>query len=296
MTDQDQTTPDPAGPPGDPPAPLPPVELTFDPQRVLRIIFVACLTVIISLFILDFFVNYRGWATIGAVRRIFNTAREDSMAGWLAVTQTFMVALTLWVLFVTARQQGGSRWRSIGWLVLALFFTYMAADDGAHLHERLGTAFKTLHRGASEDESWGAAVLAVFPSYTWQILFVPVYGAFGLFTLVFLWRELGDRRSKILAAVALSCLVVAVGLDFLEGLEPTHDLNPYSMLADRFELDGLKTKGYRSPYRVLRHFSKSLEECIEMLGVNLLWLVFLGHWFRTAANLQVRFVWRAGSL
>ncbi len=293
MTDPDKTTPD---PPGDPSALPPLVELTFDPHRVLRNIFITCLLINLAFFILDIFLNYKGLATIGSVRRIFNTAREDGLAGWFAVTQTAMLALTLWLLFVTARQQGGSRWRSTGWLVLALFFTYMAADDGAHLHERLGTAFKTLHRGGTVDESWGAAVLAVFPSYTWQILFVPVYGAFGLFTLVFLWRELRDRRSKILVAVALSCLVVAVGLDFLEGLEPTHDLNPYSALADRFGLDGLTTKRYRSPYSALRHFSKSLEECIEILGINLLWLVFLGHWFRTAANLQVRFVRRGGSL
>ena len=140
MTDPDKTTPD---PPGDPSALPPLVELTFDPHRVLRNIFITCLLINLAFFILDIFLNYKGLATIGSVRRIFNTAREDGLAGWFAVTQTAMLALTLWLLFVTARQQGGSRWRSTGWLVLALFFTYMAADDGAHLHERLGTAFKT---------------------------------------------------------------------------------------------------------------------------------------------------------
>ncbi len=51
------------------------------------------------------------------------------------------------------------------------------------IHERLGTAVETL----GED----SRLLEAFPSFAWQILFVPLFGALGLFMLWFLWRELG---------------------------------------------------------------------------------------------------------
>lgn len=211
--DKKQEQQDPIHPWGDhPPAT---VQLTFDPRRVVRNIFVFCVVANVSFFLLDFFINYLRLADTGAIRRLFNTAKENGLAAWFGVTQTVMVALTLWLTFVTVKQQGGSKWRRIGWLVLALFITYMAVDDGASLHERLGSAFDASNRDAP-DESWGPAMLEIFPSYTWQILFVPLFGALGLFTLVFLWRELDELRAKILVAVALACFVLAVGLDFVE--------------------------------------------------------------------------------
>lgn len=296
MTSSDksqQNHPDSSRPSGADPAP--PVTLTFDPHRLVRNVFVFCVAVNVMFVLLDHLVNVRGWADIGSVRRIFNTGREDALAAWFAITQTFMVALTLWLTFVTVKQQGGSKWRIIGWLVLALFFTYMAADDGARLHERLGSAFKAAHRHDSPEESWAAAILSVFPSYTWQIVFLPMFGALGLFTMVFLWRELDEWRSIALVGVALGCLVLAVSMDFVEGLDADHPWNPYTWLADRFGFEGLTTKRYRTPYRALRHYSKSIEESIEMLGMTILWIVLLRHWFRMAATLQVRFVRREPS-
>ena len=290
--DKKQEPQDPIRPSGDhPPAT---VQLTFDPHRVVRNIFVFCVVANVSFFLLDFFINYLRLADAGAIRRLFNTAKENGLAAWFGVTQTVMVALTLWLTFVTVKQQGGSKWRRIGWLVLALFITYMAVDDGSSLHERLGSAFDASTRDAP-DESWGPAMLGIFPSYTWQILFVPLFGALGLFTLVFLWRELDEQRAKIFVAVALACFVLAVGLDFVEGLDPAHRWNLYTQLSDRLELDGLSTKGYRTPYQVLRHFSKSIEESLEMLGMTILWIVFLRHWIRSTGDLRVRFVRRESS-
>ena len=255
------------------------------------LVLLVCLLANLAFFLLDCLVNYRGWIDISSIRRLFNTTREDGMASWFAVTQTVMVALTLWLIFVTVRQQPGSRWRHAGWLVLALFFTYMAIDDGSSLHERLGSALETIQESGPE-ESWGAALLEVFPSYAWQVCLLPFFGALGLFTLVFLWRELSETPSRVLVAAAIGCLVLAVGLDFLEGLDPDHPWNVSARLSERFGLEGLTTRGYRTPYEVLRHFSKSFEESLEMLAMTVLWIVFLRHWIRSAGDLRVRFVRR----
>jgi hypothetical protein len=269
----------------------PRVELTVDPHRLVRNVLLVCLLANLAFFLLDCFVNYRGWIDIPSIRRLFNTTREDGMASWFAVTQTFMVALTLWLIFVTVRQQPGSRWRRAGWLVLAVFFTYMAIDDGSSLHERLGQAFEDIQESGSGG-SWGAAVLDIFPSYAWQVCLLPLFGALGIFTLVFLWRELSEPRSRALVAAAIGCLVVAVGLDFVEGLDPDHPWNVYTRLSERFGLEGLTTEAYDSPYEVLRHFSKSIEESLETLAMTVLWIVLLRHWIRSAGDLRMRFVRR----
>jgi hypothetical protein len=267
------------------------VELTVDPDRLIRSVFLVCLLVNLAFFLLDCFVNYRAWIDISSIRRLFNTTREDGMPSWFGVTQTFMVALTLWLIFVTARQQPGSRWRQTGWLVLALFFTYMAIDDGSALHERLGSALEDIQDSGSGD-SWGAALLDVFPSYAWQVFLLPFFGALGLFTLVFLWRELNDTPSRALVAAAVGCMVLAVGLDFVEGLDPDHPWNLYTRLAEGLGLESLTTESYDTPYEVLRHFSKSIEESLEMLAMTVLWIVFLRYWIRSTGDLRVRFVRR----
>jgi hypothetical protein len=46
----------------------------------------------------------------------------------------------------------------------------------------------------------------------------------------------------------------------------------------------------RSAYKALRHFSKSFEEALEMLGMSLLWFLFIRHLAVAAANLHVRFL------
>lgn len=244
------------------------------------------------MFALDYFVNYGRLTTIGPVRRMFNTTREDGLASWLGITQTLLVALTLWLIYLTVRRTPGStRWRKLGWLILAAFVTYMAADDGATIHERMGSTFRELQeRSSAGSPSFGARLLEAFPSYPWQILFLPVFGAFGLFMLVFLWRELATRPQRLVIAAAVACFVVAVGLDFCEGLDRDHRLNPYAWLSDRLELSEFTRRRFgRDGYTALVHFSKSFEEVIEMFGMTLLWVTFLGHWMRLAPEVRLTF-------
>ena len=85
-------------------------------------------------------------------------------------------------------------------------------------------------------EDRGPSVLNLFPSYAWQILFVPLFGLFGLLLLVFVWYELRDRTGLLLMVAAIACLVVAVGLDFVEGLDADHPWNVYSWITSRVDL------------------------------------------------------------
>ena len=162
------------------------VEFTVHIRRFALLLLLFCVAAEVSFILLDWHVNYGRLTEIGAIERLFNATREDAIGSWFAVTQTFLAALTALAVFKVRRRTEPVSWAPYGWLVIALFFFYMSMDDGAKIHERLGTTFKVLNRGSG---ALGGTLLSYFPSYTWQLVFLPLFGSLGLFTLWFLWRD-----------------------------------------------------------------------------------------------------------
>ena len=159
----------------------------------------------------------------------------------------------------------------------------MALDDGVELHERLGSTFRILQ--SSTDKR-----LSYYPSYPWQVLFLPVYGTLGLFMLAFLWRQAGHRFTRFLLITGVGCFVVATGLDFFEGLDEYHPWNLYGWLADLSGVGEFTMARFnRDAFEAVRHFGKTIEEAIEMLGMTLLWIVFLDHLMRITGEISLRF-------
>jgi len=260
-----------------------PIELQVDATRLARRVLGLCLLAEFAFVVLDYHINYGKWTETGALRRMFNIAREDSLASWFAVTQAFLIALTLWFVYAILRRSDYPRWRVTGWLVLAVFFTYMAVDDGAQIHERLGTAFKTASVAAGNS-------LGFFPSYTWQLLFLPLFAALGFFTLVFSWLELREGSLRTLLAAALCLLAVAVGLDFVEGLDDDHPWNAFTWLVEHYDIDPwTRARFGSSDFNTVRHFSKSIEEAMEMAANSFLWFVFLRHLPSITGGVNLRF-------
>ena len=136
------------------------------------------------------------------------------------------------------------------------------------------------------EEMW---TLEFFPSYAWQIVFVPIFGALGLAVAVFLWRELPDRLAMALVLAALSCFALAVGLDFIEGLDEDHPWNLYTILTAQTNIDGWSMDRFgRSGFATLDHFARSLEEFLKMLAITLFWVVFLRHLTSVAQEIRMR--------
>ncbi len=244
------------------------ITIELDINRISRNIFLFCLTAAISFVLLDLFVNYYELSQYVIIQDFWNIAREDSFASWYSFTQTFMVALTLWLLFFLLKHTSTSRLRVFGWFSVACLFSYIAIDDGIELHERLGSVFKIAFQPKPYlglPLSWPSKLLLYFPSYPWQILFVPFFGMMGLFAFFFLWREFKHKFIKLLLVLAMACFIIAVGIDFIEGLDKHHKWNIRTMIRDHYGLQ---------EYTV-RHFSKSMEEFLEMLGVTLFWTAFI---------------------
>ena len=216
----------------------------------LLVIFVFCVAAELTLVLADLTVNWFRWSNSGAIRRLFNITREDGLASLVAVIQTLVVAVVTWAIYLLTAHQQATRSIRAGWLVLALFFSYMTIDDGAMIHERIGTAFKNANEGIN------------LPSYGWQIVLAPLFVLMGAFMVWFLWRRGNNviRRDWLLAAVF--CLGAAILLDFIEGRE-----NGYQLLVEETDWSA----------KTIAHFSKSLEEFLEMLGMTFLLITFLNH-------------------
>lgn len=222
---------------------------------------------------LDLLLNYSAWVQDEELQELFNVAREPSLGNWFSSVQELAAGVTLWLVHLKVKKEPGARLRAAGWAVLAVAFCYVAVDDGARVHERVGVAvsdFYTDESAASDTEgdSWLGRALDVFPSYPWQVLFGPPFAAMGIFLLVFLWRELPDRRLKWLVVLGLALYAMAQAQDFVEGLE-----TPYDLLTERYDLH---------PYTV-PHLAKIVEEYLEMLGTTVLLYVFLEHLSRFTA-------------
>ena len=261
-----------------------PVKLTISSDRLARRVLIFCIAAEILFVFLDYYVNYAEWTQIGAMRRMFNIAREDGLASWFATTQTLMAGLTLGLIYLVVKKRPGMRWTAIGWLVLVSYFIYMAIDDGAQLHERLGSTFAAMRENAGSS-------LDFFPSYTWQLIFLPLFGALGLFMLVFLWRQLESTSSRVLLLTAISFQIFAVGMDFVEGLDPDHRWNLYAAISDRYDLEPWTQARFgETAYDALEHFSRSIEESLEMAAISILWFLFLRHLGVVVGDLQIRFL------
>ncbi len=248
------------------------VEIPVDWRRMASRVLLFCLAAEATFILLDYHLNYGRLIDVGAMRRLFNLAREDGLASWFASTQTLLIGLTLLALYAVDRSRG--------YLVLALGFFYLAVDDGAQLHERFSSTFDALSEGTR------------FPSYTWHVLFLPPFAALGLYLLWFLWRELGSPRARLLLVAAMSCLALAIVMDFFEGLPEDHPMNVYSAALGRYpSLDTWSDRRFGTTGgETLRHFSKSIEETLEMGAMSLLWFVLLGHLGTIARDVRLRAV------
>ncbi len=271
-----------------------PDEITIDvdwPRFVRRLMLVAVGCELLFL-VLDYFVNYGNPDGIGALRRLTNLAREDGFGSWFGTTQTMMIALTLWLCFLAVRGRVDAplpRWHAWGWGALAAFFSYMAIDDGAQLHERIGTLVYELSGKGSAGPSWFVGLVDIFPSYYWQLVFLPIFGSVAVLMIVFLWRVL-DRRLLLISAAGVVCFVVAVGMDFIEGLGASHPYDLHTLSADGLGLEAFAQRRFaHTGFDSVRHFSKTLEETVEMFGQTLLWYVFLTHVGNAARDLRVDF-------
>ncbi len=252
------------------------INFSLKTDVVIRRIFWCFLGIELLIVFLDVFVNHYQWCSVGSIRRMLNITREDSLSNWFSSIQLIMAGSVLWLIaFAVRKQMQDYKRKFYCWAGIGSFFIYMGIDDAIKFHERIGTAFKTLVSRSAETSGPGILNSAhnAFPSYSWQMVFGPFFMAIGIFMFWFLWKEFSLRKSRFLFLVAIWLYVLAVGLDFVEGL----DNKPYEGIAGFFS-----TEDFR-----IRHMSKALEEFLEMFGTTIFLTVFLKNLFRMSHEWKI---------
>lgn len=257
------------------------VKFCLRPDSVISRIFWIFLGFELLIVFLDIFVNHYEWSSISSIRRMVNITREDSLSNWFSSIQLIIVGVIAWIIAITIKRKTEIKQNAkkyYCWVGIALFFIYMGIDDAIKFHERIGTAFKTIIT-QSELSSGSPGVLSnifhKYPSYSWQFVFGPIFFAIAVFILWFIFHELSLRKQKYLFLVAIELYVLAVGMDFVEGLE----INPYfEAVADFFS----------SSVERVTHMSKAIEEFLEMFGTTIILTVFLRKLFSLFHTMEIK--------
>lgn len=257
------------------------INFSLKTDVVIRRIFWCLLGIELLIVFLDVFVNHYEWCSIGSIRRMLNITREDCLSNWFSSLQAIMAGSVLWLIAFAVRKQIQDYKRKFYcWAGIGSFFIYMGIDDAIKFHERMGTAFKTLISRSANTSGPGILNSAhnAFPSYSWQMIFGPLFMAMGIFMLWFLWKEFSLRKYRFLFLAAIWLYILAVGLDFVEGLDGKF-----------FEDVGIAGFFSTEDFRI-RHMSKALEEFLEMLGTTIFLTVFLKYLFRMSHEWKINIV------
>ena len=200
-------------------------------------------------------------------RLLFSLGDEVSIPTWFNVTQTGVAGLVVLGIFFVRRFQAARRPELVAWAVLAAFFVFMAVDDAARFHERVGSAIGDVAIGNGLISGDGIR------SYYWITFLGPVFTAAGLFMVIFLWRAFGPYRLRRYLLFGPALYAVAIGLDFIEGLGGAHE-----SIARRLQLS----------VGEVAHFLVVTEEYLEMVGTTVILFAFLTYLAHTASGMQLK--------
>jgi hypothetical protein len=233
-----------------------------------RLLFSFFLYTVLLLVVLDVVFAYFRLSPYSQVQRFCNLAREDGVGTYFSVIQTFIVGQTALALAFCARVEKASTMNSYAWLAVGSFFFLLSLDDGSLLHERIGSVISIVAANNLAEQNAFTRTVEAYPSYLWQLSIGPVYLLIGFAVVYFLLREATSYQIRLIVLTGVFCIGTAFVLDFIEGAEWLHSRVAETLGVTRY---------------TVRHFSKVLEESLELLGVSHFLLAF---WQMLAARIE----------
>ncbi len=248
-----------------------PPTFRFDVPRIAVRVVIVCVVAELLFVLSDYVFNFIEYAPDRAIRRLFNPAREGSIPSWFSSTQFIAAGVVCAMAALVTRARKLSRWTWMGWGAVAGFFVFMGIDDAAMIHERVGSAVGRIMERREDADVGVVGALNDVPTYAWQVFVAPFFALAGLAMTVFLWKRLRAFGLFSFAFLGMACFATAVSMDFVEGMEGV-----FEGLADRWDLE---------EYTV-SHYSKVIEETLEMLGTTAFLFAFLRYTGEVAAGVQ----------
>lgn len=257
-------------------------ELKINKKLLLRGLILLWAIIILFLGLADVFINHYEWIDSRAIQRLVNITLDDGLPNWFSSVQLLAISVVLWmILFCLLYSKPNlirKKAEKFGWGLSALFFTYLAVDDGSKMHERIGSAFRNSFEARNAyNPSFISNLFEAFPSYGWLMVFVPVFGFIAAFMLFFLFNNLKSKRQFILVFLGFSFYAAAVVIDFFEGME---EQGIYDGIILFFDTD---LYGFG-------HFTRLIEEVFEMVGNTFFMVAFTNHLISLSENWNIQLV------
>ena len=235
------------------------MRLNLDYNIPLKNLLTAVITIPIFLFFFDTLVNTYSHAIPSKIRVLFDITLEANIPTWYSSVIALFVGLTG---FLIVQHYYGLKQTSkiIIWSIISLFFIYMSMDDTSQLHERIATAWANYAN--SSNGTLSSTLAGNFESYYWQLLFLPIFGLIGFVMLYVIKTEFKNSLAKKLFIAGLCCFVLAVALDYIDGVDRYYD----------FIIQNTSIQ-----FKALEHLSRAVEEMIEMIGLGFILTSLLLH-------------------
>lgn len=232
----------------------------MNPARAARSALFLCLAALGVILVLDVGQHLAEIWYCEHIKDLSNVLLENSVGTWFSVVLNAGVGLAALGVALVCRRAGKARSTTLAWSVIGLFFLYVSLDDHLVLHERLAGGIGRVMLTYRASESYP------FLTYEWIYFFAPLFALFGLFMLVFLFRQQTGLWNRFLLVLAFGLWAVAVGLDAWEGAGL-----PYEGVQQSLGWSRLK----------FRHGVMLVEEMMELLGS----ILFLYLFFRRLGDL-----------
>ena len=237
------------------------MKLTIDLVFSLRKVMFTLVAIATAFLVLDTLVHSFSFLFAEDFIELVDITLEANLPTWFSSTQLLSVGLCAY--FIGERHRiREKKDQTVAWFVIAGFFAYMGIDDAARLHERLATITADAFLDSSS-QIFVVDAIKSFPSYYWLIIFLPIFGGLALFMLIFLSKEFEAGPAMRLFLLGIGLYVMAVGLDYFDGIESNYDA-----IAEHTPL----ARGDA------RHIFRAVEEFIEMIGTTFILVAFLQHW------------------
>jgi len=235
------------------------MRLTLDYNIPVKNLLTAVLTIPIFLFFIDS-IGYSMQLEIPKkLRVLFDITLEANVPTWYSSVAALFTGLAGF-LIVQYYYEIKQRSKMAIWMLIASFFIYMSIDDTSQFHERVATVWAS-HAKTSDNVAI-TNVLNNFGSYYWQLLFLPLFAIIGLTMLYVIKTEFKVRQAQIFFVAGLASFVFAVMLDYIDGIDSYYDYV-------------IQRTGVN--FQALEHFSRAVEEMVEMIGLGFILTALLIH-------------------
>lgn len=235
------------------------MHITFDYNIPVKNLLAAIITIPVFLFFMDSIGIAYQLDIPKKLRILFDITLEANIPTWYSSLIAFFTGLA-GLLIVEHYYSLKNYSKTAVWLVISAFFIYMSMDDTSQFHERVATVWA--QNAKATNSGTASALVNSFESYYWQLLFLPLFAGVGLTMLYVIKTEFKVKQAQWFFVLGLSCFVLAVALDYIDGVD-----SYYEYIIQQTGVN----------FRALEHFSRAIEEMIEMLGVGFIFIALLLH-------------------